>query len=39
MKKVFFVMILAILLNPMVFSKDIEREESYGYFGVRVGYM
>ena len=39
MKKVFFVMLLAILLNPMAYSKDIEREESYGYFGVRVGYM
>ncbi len=39
MKKVFVALFFLILLSPMVFSADIEREESYGYFGVRLGYM
>ncbi len=39
MKKVFIVILITTLFSPMVFSADIEREESYGYFGVRLGYM
>ncbi len=39
MKKLLFGILLVILFIPSVYSAEIEREESYGYFGVRVGYM
>ena len=39
MKKVFFAILLGILFSPLIFSADIERDQSYAYFGVRAGYM
>ncbi len=38
MKKITIILI-GIILGFSVFAAEIEKEESYGYFGVRLGYM
>ncbi len=39
MKKIFSVILILAFFSVFSFSAEIEKEESYGYFGVRLGYM